>query len=172
MMSLSLGRGKQKQLSLWKRENRDSSSLHQFFCLLSEDVRFSLGEGSDHWCLHWVVFSLPPSFSSGHHIPQMLFFTIRESRSKPQTLNPNLRLKGPQVVGHKTKGGRQRNDRIRVWDFFVFSFFFVWVGRMLVFSILTMFFFFFSFPIVFLPSSPLCSHYVHQVPISFTSCCQ
>jgi len=74
---------------------------------------------------------------------------------------PNLRLKGPQV-GHKLKEVSKEMTELG----FEVSFFGggCWCSQ---FSPC-----FFSFPIMFLPSSPLCSHYVHQVPISSTSCSQ
>jgi hypothetical protein len=61
-----------------------------------------------------------------------------------------------------TELGFQINDRIRVWDFILF-----FGEEMLVFSVLTLFFF--SLPNCVLTKFP---HYVHQVPISSTSCSQ
>lgn len=96
--------------------------------------------------------------------PTNAFFTIRESNLGSPF--PNLRLKGPQV-GHKLKEVGKEMTELGFEISFFLSF---WWGRCWCSQFSPCFFF--SFPIVFLSSSPLCSHYVHQVPISSTSCSQ
>jgi hypothetical protein len=127
-------------------------------------VGFVWERGSDHWCLHWVVFSLTPPRATTSH---KCFFSPLENPAYLGSPFPNLRLKGPQV-GHKlTKGGRQRNDRIRISDFFLFffffSFFFGWGEDVGVLSSHHVFFFLpncvlTKFPIML----PLCSSSSHK----------
>jgi hypothetical protein len=148
-MSLSLGRGKQKQLSLCERENRPSSSPVLPF---EWGCGFSLGRGI--WPLMLTLGCLlPPSprATTSHKC----FFQALESPV------PNLRLKGPQV-GHKLKEvGKEMTELGFEISFFLFFLFFV--GGFLCSQFSPCFFFLpncvlTKFPIML----PLCSSSSHK----------